>query len=506
MKTGKVYLIGAGPGDTGLITVKGLELLKKADVVVFDRLLDENLLNLVKPRAKKIFVGKSSRYHTLEQNEINQILSQEARVGKNVVRLKGGDPFVFGRGGEEAEFLSANHIPFEIIPGVTSAVAVPAYSGIPVTHRGLASSFAVVTGHEQSGKELDRIDWVKISQGADTLVILMGVSNLRHIVDELVKNGRPAATPIAIITRGTSTRQHTSVGTLENIAGIAEREKLEPPAVLVVGRVVELREKLRWFDNTPLFGKQVLVTRAKAQASELCQLLSERSAIPIELPSLLIEPVFDQLDAAIRGLSGYNWIIFTSVNAVEIFFQRLYHLGLDARKMGHLNIGAIGQATAASLEKRGILADCIPQRFTSRGLLTQLKHYNLVGSKILLPRADIAGKELSQDLTKMGAEVKEIAVYRTMTNKKGVGAAKQALKNSQIDIVTFTSSSTVKNLLSILGRDRKSLDKALIACIGPVTATAATRAGLKVDIIAQVHTVPALVEALEKYLREGKNE
>jgi uroporphyrinogen III methyltransferase/synthase len=506
MKQGKVYLIGAGPGDPGLITVKGLDYLKKADVVVYDRLLDSSLLNFVRRHAEKIYVGKSGDYHILEQSEINQILLQKSQNGKMVVRLKGGDPFVFGRGGEEAEFLSNRNIPFEIVPGVTSAIAVPAYAGIPVTHRGLASSVVIVTGHEQVDKNVNNVDWKKISQGADTLVILMIVSNLSYIVGQLVKNCRPVSCPAAIISQGTSSKQQTLVGTLENIISLAEQNKLETPAVLVVGDVVRLRKNLRWFDNTPLFGKRVLVTRAKDQAGELCRLLQEQGAVPVELPALRILPVFDELDPRIRTLYAYNWIIFTSVNGVEIFFHRLYHLGSDARRLGHLSIGAIGEATAHALMQNGIRPECIPERYTSKALLKKLEQFRVAGCKILLPRADIAGKLLAEGLVELGAEVDEIVAYHTIPNKKGLNTATKMLKNGEIDIVTFASSSAVTNLLSILGKSSKALENPLLACIGPVTASTATKAGLKVDIVAQKHTIPGLVKSIVRHYQGVSDE
>jgi uroporphyrinogen III methyltransferase/synthase len=506
MKQGMVYLVGAGPGDPGLITVKGMECLKKADVVIYDRLLDNRLLELSRPTAKRIYVGKSSGFHSLEQDEINQIILKQAKSGKIVVRLKGGDPFVFGRGGEEAEILADNAIPFEIVPGVSSAIAVPAYAGIPVTHRGLAASFIVVTGHEASKKDSVSIDWERISRSADTLVILMGVSNLNSIVDQLLKNGRPTSTPVAVITHGTSNLQQTLVGTLEDIAIKARQANIEPPAVIVVGEVVQLRKKLQWFENRPLFGKRVLVTRAKNQAGELNQILMEKGAIPVELPSISIVPASLELDEYIRKLSEYQWLIFTSVNGVDSFFRRLYELKLDIRKLGNLKVAAIGAATASALKINGILVDCIPGKFTTKQLLNELKKQDLHGCRILLPRADIAGKELSNGLAELGAEVQEVKAYRTVIDKKGMSKTKQMLMANDIDVITFTSSSTVINLLSALGKNRKVLQKSLIACIGPVTADTAKKAGLRVDIVSQKQTMPGLVEAIEKLIKGKQDE
>src|SRR4030042_1198143 len=283
MKRGKVYLVGAGPGDPALITVKGLECLRKADVVIYDWLIDDSLLEEASPDAEKIYVGKGRGCHAMEQKEINLLIVSKAREGKAVARLKGGDPFVLGRGGEEAEILAANHVPFELVPGISSAYAVPAYAGIPVTHRGLASSFTVITGHEDPEKGKSSISWDKLSTGSDTLVFLMGMANMAHIVKQLIQNGRSPSTPVAVISQGTSPKQRTITGTLENIAGKAKKENFEPPSVIVVGEVVGLREKLRWFDNLPLFGKRILVTRAEHQAKELSQLLLSRGALPVQM-------------------------------------------------------------------------------------------------------------------------------------------------------------------------------------------------------------------------------
>ncbi|MBA7504225.1 Siroheme synthase [subsurface metagenome] len=508
MKRGKVYLVGAGPGDPGLLTVKGLDCLKQADVVIYDRLLDDSLLGTARPNAEKLYVGKSARCHSMEQEAINRLLVEKAQQGKIVVRLKGGDPFVLGRGGEEAEALAMKHVPFEVVPGVSSALAVPAYAGIPVTHRRLASSFTVVTGHEAADKDESTIAWDKLSTCADTLVFLMAVGNLGHIVDRLIQNGRPPSTPVAVIANGTSHRQQTIVGTLEDIVSRAEQENFQPPAVIVVGEVVRLRERLRWFDSQPLFGKRILVTRARHQASQLSQLLLKRGAVPIEMPAIEIQPppTHDGLDQAILNLKNYHWIIFTSANGVDAFFHRLCSLNLDARWLKDVRIGAIGSATASALEQRGLRADCVPKKYTSKSLLAQLQHQDITGCRVLLPRADIAGKELTLGLAQLGAEVHEVTAYRTAPDTRGVSQAKQMLLAGQIDIIAFTSSSTVANLVAALGKKREAMNKALIACIGPKTAATATKAGLRVDIVAQKHTIPGLVEAMEQYFQRRGNE
>lgn len=501
MKTGKVYLVGAGPGDPGLITQRGLECLAQAEVIIYDRLLDERLLDLAPLAAERIYAGKTAGEHVREQDEINQLLVQKAKNGKSVVRLKGGDPFVLGRGGEEAEALRDNGIPFEVVPGISSAVAVPAYAGIPVTHRGLASSFAVVTGHEDPSKPSSSIAWEKLATGVDTLIFLMGMQNLPEIVAKLIEHGRHPDTPVAVIQDGTRPEQKTVVGSLKNIVARAKEYHLASPAIIVVGEVVRLREKLRWFDNRPLSGKTILVTRARHQASRLSKLLSECGARTIELPTISIQaiPGNEELDRAISDLGQYQWILFTSVNGVEVFFQRLYSLNLDARTLGNLKVGAIGPATAGALKGRGIIPDYIPEVYTSEGIIAGLTSWDIAGQRFLLPRVDIANNELTEGLTRLGAKVHEIATYRTVVPTEAISRARELLSSDEINVITFTSSSTVTNLLSILNEERQAIKSAKVACIGPKTADTATRAGLKVGIVAREHTIPGLVAAIEEY-------
>jgi uroporphyrinogen III methyltransferase/synthase len=505
MKTGKVYLVGAGPGDPGLITQKGLECLARADTIIYDRLLDERLLDLAPLEAERIYVGKKASEHSKDQAEINKLLVEKATEGKTVVRLKGGDPFVLGRGGEEGEALAYHHVPFEIVPGISSAVAVPAYAGIPVTHRGLASSFAVITGHEAPDKTDSSINWEKLATGVDTLVFLMGMQNLPQITAKLVEHGRPPETPVAVIKDGTRSGQETVIGSLEDIVNKARECQLGPPAIVVVGEVVGLRKKLRWFDNLPLFGKRILVTRSRHQAGALSRLLSERGARPVELPAIDIQPIVDttELDQAISRLDRYNWIIFTSVNGVEVFFKRLYSLKQDARALHSLKIGVIGPATAESLEQKGIIPDYCPAVYTSEGLVAGLWNWNISGEHFLLPRADIADKELTDGITRLGAEVHEIAAYKTMPVTGAISEAKKLLASGGIDVITFTSSSTVSNLLSALG-DEAIKNNVKIACIGPKTADTIAGAGLKADIVAREYTIPGLVAAIEEYFRKEK--
>jgi uroporphyrinogen III methyltransferase/synthase len=501
VKVGKVYLVGAGPGDPGLISEKGLQCLSQADVIIYDRLVDERLLGAAPLEAERIYVGKSTKEHTREQGEINQLLVEKARDGNTVVRLKGGDPFVLGRGGEEAEALADRSIPFEVVPGASSAVAVPAYAGIPVTHRNLASSFAVFTGHENTSQASSSIDWEKLTKGVDTLVFLMGMENLPIIVGKLLEYGRPPDTPVAVIKNGTQPEQKTIVGSLKDIEDKVREHRFGPPAVIVVGEVVRLRRKLRWFDNRPLFGKRILVTRAQHQANALNQLLSERGARPVELPVIDIQATANtkELDRAISNLEQYDWIVFTSVNGVSSFFQRLYELKLDARALKGLKIGVIGPATAKALEIRGIIPDYLPQVYTSQGFLAGLSRQDITGQQFLLPRADIADKELAEAISQLGAEVYEVVVYRTVPVATAIPQVKEMLLSREIDVITFTSSSTVSNLVALFNKEELAANNAKIACIGPKTANTAARVGLKVDIVASENTIPGLVTAIEKY-------
>ncbi len=508
MKQGKVYLVGAGPGDPGLITRKGLECLSQADVIIYDRLLDEQLLNSAPMKAERIYVGKAAGKHTKKQSEINQLLVDRAKEGNTVVRLKGGDPFVLGRGGEEAKALAYSSIPFEVVSGVSSAVVVPAYAGIPVTHRGLASSFAVITGHEDPSKNNSSIAWEKLATGVDTLVFLMGMRNLSKIVEQLLAHGRPANTPIAVIKDGTTPRQKTVVGSLTDIEAKVKKHRLSPPAVIVVGGVVRLRKNLRWFDNQPLFGKRILVTRARHQAGALSRLLSEHGAQPIELPAIEIQatPNTEKLDQAISNLEHYQWIVFTSVNGVEAFFQRLNNLNLDSRALKNAKIGAIGPATAQALARNGIIPDCLPDVYTSQGFIAGLRSWDITEQRFLLPRADIADKELNDAIIQLGGKIHEVAVYKTVPAATAISRAREVLLSEEIDVITFTSSSTVSNLVAAFKEEWQAMNRVKVACIGPKTAEAASRAGLRIDIVASEHTIPGLVAAIEEYYKKDRKE
>ena len=500
MKQGIVYLVGAGPGDYKLISVKAKEYIETADVIVYDRLADSRLLAWAREDAEMIYVGKASSQHTMKQEDINQLLVDKCAAGKTVVRLKGGDPFVFGRGGEEALALVARQLPFEVVPGITSAISVPAYAGIPVTHRAVATSFAVVTGHEDPLKGESNMRWDKLSTGVDTLVFLMGVENLPHITAQLIANGRPADTPAAVIRWGTKPEQEVLVTTVGAAAEAVAKAGLKPPAIFIVGEVVNLREQLAWFDTKPLFGQTVLVTRAREQASVLTELLEERGARCIEAPAIkMINPEsFAPLDDAIASLGGYDWIIFTSTNGVDSFFRRLHHAGRDSRALAKAKVAAIGAQTAGQLEKFGIRADIIPLEFRAEGIVKALNGQIASGMKVLIPRAAVARDVLPVKLTELGATVTVAPAYRTVAGETDGKRIAGKLAMGEISLVTFTSSSTVTNLLELLGEGGAELIcKAKVACIGPITAATCVEHGIRPDVIADEYTISGMVEAID---------
>lgn len=499
---GMVYLVGAGPGDYRLITLKGKECLEKADVVICDYLADKRLLAFAPENVEYIYVGKKAGNHAMRQEDISQLIADKAKEGKCVVRLKGGDPFVFGRGGEEAEVLKNNGVKFEIVPGVTSAIAAPAYAGIPVTNRKVAVSFAVVTGHEDPTKGKSDINWEKLSTAVDTLVFLMGVGNLPHITSQLIKYGRSADTPAALVRWGTKAQQEVLITTVGKAAEDVIKHNLKPPAVFVVGNVVNLRSTIQWFDNKPLFGKNILITRARSQASKLTTALEELGANCIEAPAIKIAPPNDNyvsLDNAITKIYDYDWIIFTSTNGVERFFARLNEKNLDTRCLSNAKIAAIGTATADKLKNYGIMADKIPTMFKAEGILEVLKNDIQKDSRVLIPRAQKAREALPIGLRQMGAIVDVAETYCTKmadTNKDDI---KDLLKNNQIDMVTFTSSSTVENLLKLIDGEKTLLNNVKTAVIGPITAKTCKNNGLKVDIEADVYTIDGLVNKIKNF-------
>ncbi|HUT36199.1 MAG TPA: uroporphyrinogen-III C-methyltransferase [Planctomycetota bacterium] len=499
MSRGVVLLVGAGPGDPGLITVKGVEALRKADVVVYDALANPRLLREARADAELVCVGKRGGCHTMRQEEINALLVAKGKEGKRVCRLKGGDPFVFGRGGEEALALAEAGVAFEVVPGVTAGIAAPAYAGIPVTHRGLTASVAFITGHEDPTKEASDLAWDKLATAFGTLVVYMGVKNLPHIVEQLVANGLPAATPAAVVQWGTTPRQRTASGTL---ADIEERAAgLEAPAVLVVGQVAGLRERLAWFEAGPLFGRRIVVTRARAQASELSEQLEALGAEVVEMPAIRIEPPDDwePLDQAIAELPTFDWVLFTSVNGVDSFFARLALAGRDARALPR--VAAIGPATSERLTGHGIRPDCQPERFTGAELVAALAAREpLDGRRVLLPRAADVPDTVRKGLEQAGAVVHEVDAYRTVAGGEADEATVARVAAGDVDFVTFTSSSTVRGFAAALGADRLA---ALPSCIrlvsiGPVTTQAARELGLTIAAEAEAHTIPGLVDALRK--------
>ncbi|KNZ71018.1 uroporphyrin-III C-methyltransferase [Thermincola ferriacetica] len=502
MAKGKVYLIGAGPGDPKLITVKGLECIQKADVIVYDRLASPRLLTYARPDAELIYVGKSPDRHTLKQDEINMVLVEKALAGKNVARLKGGDPYVFGRGGEEAEKLIEYGIEFEVVPGITAGIAVPAYAGIPVTHRDFTSTLGIITGNEDPTKEDSSIDWSKISTGIGTLVFYMGMANLPHIVDKLIANGRPADTPIALIRWGTRPEQQTLVGTLADIVDKARAAEFKNPAIIIVGEVVTLRDKLSWFEKKPLFGKRVLVTRSREQASALSEKIEALGGEPWEFPTIdIAEPDdFGPMDRAIEEIEKYDWIILTSVNGVKSFFKRLNDKTKDIRDLKGIRLCAIGPKTREELEKYGLRCDFVPNEYRAEAIIEGLKNEDMSGKKVLLPRADIARKIIPDTLKELGAEIEEVVAYKTVMGAGNAQLLRDMLAEKKLQILTFTSSSTVKNFVQML--DAPNLQDLLadvtVASIGPITSNTAKELGIRVDVEAQEYTIDGLVEAILK--------
>ena len=507
MSKGKVYLIGAGPGDPGLITVKGLKWLETADVVVYDYLANEQLLGYIREGAEKVYVGKKGGEHTLPQDQINDLIIAKANEGKSVARLKGGDPFIFGRGGEEAEELARAGIPFEIVPGVTSAIAAPAYAGIPLTHRDYTSTVAFITGHEDPTKEESKIAWDKISTGIGTLVFLMGVGNLSRIAQELMKNGRAPETPVALIRWGTLPEQETILGNLSNIGETARSRKIKPPVIILVGEVVALRERLNWFETLPLFGKKVLVTRAREQASDLSERLRVLGAIPVEFPTIGILPPESWTDAdhCIQQLIRYDWIIFTSVNGVRSFVDRLLALGRDVRDLKGPRVCAIGPKTAEALEALKVRVNFVPQEYRAEAVFEGLRKKKLKAKSILIPRAKVARDILPEELRKAGAVVDVAEVYRTVLPKENVAEVREILKKRDVSAITFTSSSTVANFVEMLGREeaRELIAGIPVASIGPITAEKAKALGIETAVMPAEYTIPALVQALVEYFKRS---
>lgn len=506
MPRGKVYLIGAGPGDPKLITIKGKEAIERADTIVYDRLANPRLLRHMKPGAERIFVGKLPDKHILKQGEINQLLVDLALQGKVVARLKGGDPSVFGRVGEEAELLAEHEIPYEIIPGITSAIAVPVYAGIPITHRDYTSSFAVVTGHEYPNKTYSNVHWDHLAVGVGTLVFLMGVANIEAITERLIRHGRLPETPAAVVRMGTWMEQTTLVGTVETIAKQVREADLQSPAIIIVGEVVRMREKLAWFEKRPLFGRRILVTRAREQASELVLGIEELGGEAVEFPVIRCQTptqpeAVHALDEALSRLPEYDWLLFTSVNGVEYFFRRLIETGRDIRSFHQAQIAAVGPKTADALRSRGLTTMALPAEFQQEGLLDALAPLVRPGQRVLIPAGDLARDVLPTRLRERGLGVTTVVAYENVLSTENGEEALDLLRGDAIQAVTFTSSSTVTNLLEALrrlGEERPELllARTAIYCIGPLTAKTAEAAGLKVHRVAEQATVQSLLEAI----------
>lgn len=502
-ENGKVVLVGAGPGDPELITIKGIKFLRAADVVLYDYLANKKLLDYCKPEVEKIYVGKMAGIHSLTQDEINQLLVAKAKEQKLVVRLKGGDPFIFGRGGEEILALVREGIKFEVVPGITAGIAALSYAGIPATQRGVATSVSFITGHEDPTKVDSGLNWQAIAHIQGTLVFYMGVKNLATIVQKLIEHGKPPTMPVTLIRWGTFPSQQTIVGTLNSIVKHAKERSFRPPALIVVGDVVRNRNTMNWFERKLLFGKRIVITRARAQSSELERQLSELGAQVLEVPSIRIVPPqsWQPLDDAITNLERYDWIVFTSVNGVESFFQRLLKPGSDSRKLHNAKIAAIGSTTVKQLRQYGILADLQPPKFVAEALIEALqKQTEISGKHFLLPCAEPARPVFKDELLKAGAELNEVVAYRTVTESdQGEKTIKQ-IQAGQVDLITFTSSSTVKNFAKLIGTDQiNNLKNVTVASIGPITCQTALDHGFNPKIMPTEYTIPALVQAVVNY-------
>jgi uroporphyrinogen III methyltransferase/synthase len=497
-QNGKVYLVGAGPGDAGLITVRGAECLAASNVVVYDHLANEGLLSHAPADCEKVYVGKTATQHTKTQAEINQLLFEHAASGKIVTRLKGGDPFVFGRGGEEAIFLAERKIQFEIVPGVTSAIAVPAYAGIPVTHRNICTSFHVITGHENPEKDDPDINWRSLAQSDGTLIFLMGVSNIGQISKQLIKHGKDASTPVAMVRWGTLPEQETLTSTLSNIAEDVARANFHAPAVTVVGSVIELRPLVQWYEKKPLFGIRAAITRPAGQSARLAAMLRDAGADLRITPTIRTQPrvLSAPVKQQIESLAEYDWVLFTSVNAVDIFIQFLLESKSDVRALRDARIGAIGEKTCEALKRFGIRADATPRDAAQENLAAAIRIVR--GDRVLIPRASAARDALHEVLESRGAKVTVLPIYDTVADKEGIAALRQQLTRGSIHLVTFTSSSTVERFAeAVKDEDLPRLfHDVTIASIGKITSRTITELGLPVHIEAVHATSESLAETI----------
>jgi len=504
---GKVYLVGAGPGDPELITARGLRRLREADLVLYDALVHPDQLTATKPNAELIFVGKRAGRVSERQTQINTRLVEAARSGKTVVRLKGGDPYLFGRGSEEAELLAHEGIPFEVVPGVPSPLAATAYAGLSLTHRELASSVGYVTATESVEKDRTAHDWSKLATATQTLVIFMGMRKLESLMKLLIEHGRPADTPAAVVQWASLPKQRTVVGTVEDIHARASEAGLQLPAITIVGEVVRLRESLRWFDTKALFGKRVLITRAVQQTDSLTQLLRDEGAQPVLAPTIRLEPPVDlgPLRDAATHLDCYDWILFTSSNTVDAVFTEINRAGLDARAMADAKVCAIGSKTHDALARYGVRADLVPEDARAEGIVEALRPKLTERTRILLPRAEVGREVLPESLRTAGAEVDVVAAYRTLPPEpRDIERIRSLVDPGEVDAALFTSSSTVQNLVDVLGEEAGERLAAIdLFSIGPVTTRAAETLGLKVKATSPEQTIESLVATLRTYYGNG---
>ncbi len=502
---GKVYLIGAGPGDPGLLTLKGKQCLKNADVVIYDYLANPVLLNYAPADSEKIYVGKVCGNHHLPQEETNALLAEKAVAGLQVVRLKGGDPYIFGRGGEEAAYLKQRNIPFEVVPGVTSGFAAAAYAGIPLTHRDISTSVALITGHERSERKLTGLDWERLATGLGTLVFYMGLTNLKLISGKLIEHGCSPQTPVAVVQWATLPRQRTQVGTLATIVEDVARAGIETPAIIIIGEVVKYREDLRWYDNLPLFGKRFLITRPRVQAANFVQKLQQQGAETICIPTIEIAPPDDlqPLDQAVKEIASFDSLILTSANGVDAFFERIAANRLDVRSLAGVQLVAVGPKTAEAIEKRGLRPDLVPKIYQAEGLIEELLAEGVAGKRFLYPRAEIARTLIPDSLRQAGAEVVAPVAYRTIRPTGKEDMIRHLLVESELDAICFSSPSTFENLLEMFGDELIKLQgRAKFFSIGSITSKAIRKHGFAVDLEPEKSTIDDLVTAMVKYYQD----
>ena len=499
--TGKVYLVGAGPGDPSLITVKGLDILRTADAIVFDRLVSQRLLLEAQASAEMHDVGKSPGNHRITQDEINQLLVDLASKGKTVCRLKGGDPFVFGRGGEEVLNLVEVGIQWEVVPGISSTIAAPAYAGIPVTQRGMATSLTIVTGSEDPRKPDSTINWDALAVMPGTLVFVMAWNNLNDIVAALSTRGVPGERPAALIQWGTTARQRVVTGPISKIAEMGAQLDMAPPVALVIGEVTGLREEMAWFDTKPLFGKRILVTRARSQASKLVKKLEDLGADVLEYPSIRIVPLRNTkpLDKALENIAKYDWMVLTSSNAVRGVADRMIDLGIDSRVFAHMKFAVNGPSTAKALSELGITTDLMPSRYLANELVDLLKNEGSTPKKVLFPRSEIGRETLAKGLRHIGSTVDEVTAYSTESPGDTGELATKAYEEG-VDFTTFTSSSTVKNLVDLMGGNPDLINTSKTVIIGPSTSETARELGVNVDLQAEEQSTDGIVKAITKHL------